>query len=103
MLNWRALPVRLAATLAAGLPEDSRCKLYLAGKNVPDSTQLQAIVADALHRLEWRMFGQTGSRMPPSILARLLGEPNDISNSNVQSYASPADFEAALATIRKGG
>ena len=30
MLDWRSLPVRLAATLAAGLPPDSRCMMHLA-------------------------------------------------------------------------
>ena len=103
MLNWRALPVRLAATLAAGLPEDSRCKMYLTDRHIPDSIQLQAVMADELRWIEWRFFAQPGSRRPPSIRAALLGEQADTPDSNVQSYASPADFEAALATIRKGG
>lgn len=103
ILDWRALPVRLAATLAAGLPEGSRCMMYLSSRRIPDGVQLQAIAADALHRLEWRLFGQPGSRMPPSILSRLLGEPDAASDSNVQSYASPEEFDAACAAILRGG
>ena len=36
VLDWRSLPVRLAATLAAGLPPDSRCMMHLAGQKLPE-------------------------------------------------------------------
>lgn len=102
MLDWRALPVRLAATLAAGLPGASRCKLMLTGQRIPAEIQLQAVMTDSLHRLEWRLFGREGSKPPPSILAELLGLPETEAGSDVQSYDTPAEFEAACAVLKGG-
>ena len=48
MLDWRSLPLRLAATLAAGLPEDSRSMMKASGKTVPLHIELQAYTADRL-------------------------------------------------------
>lgn len=103
MLDWRALPLRLAATLAAGLPEESRSRMKLCGQKVPLRIQLLALNADALHRLEWRMFGPAGSKQPPSVLADLLDLPEARPGGDVQSYDSPEEFEAARAAILEGG
>lgn len=103
MLNWRALPLRLAATLAAGLPENSRSMLQHTGQTAPLDTRLLAYAADTLKLLEWRLFGKEGSRPPPSVLARLLGVPEAEPGGDVQSYDSPDDFEAALAALKGGG
>ena len=94
MLDWRSLPVRLAATLAAGLPPDSRCML-------PEKTLMDAAAVDALHRIEWRLIGCPGSRPPDSILAALT-DPDTGDAGNVQSFDSPEDFEAALAAMKGG-
>ena len=102
MLDWRGLPLRLAATLAAGLPEESRSRMKLCGQKVPLRIQLLALNADTLHRLEWRMFGEAGSKQPPSVLADLLGLPEAKPGGDVQSYDSPEDFEAARAAILEG-
>ena len=39
VLDWRALPLRLAATLAAGLPETSRSLRKAAGRTVDFETK----------------------------------------------------------------
>lgn len=101
MLCWRTLPLRLAATLAAGLPEDSRSMLKLRGLRISNETQLLAAAADSLIRLEWRLFGREGSTMPPSILADLMELP-ERDSSDVQSYDSPEEFETALAALKGG-
>ncbi len=101
MLYWRNLPLRMAATLAAGLPEESRSMLKLRGQRISNETQLLASMADSLIRLEWRLFGREGSTMPPSILADLMELP-ERDSSNVQSYDSPEEFEAALAALKGG-
>lgn len=101
MLDWRSLPVRLAATLAAGLPPDSRCMMHLAGQKLPEKTLMDAAAVDALHRIEWRLIGCPGSRPPDSILAALTNlDTGDA--GNVQSFDSPEDFEAALAAMKGG-
>lgn len=99
MLDWRALPPRLAATLAAGLPEESRSMLKLRGWTIPTDTQLLASMADSLLRLEWRAFG-TGGRVPRSILAQLMELPD--SRGRVRGYATGKEFDAACAALRGG-
>ena len=93
MLDWRSLPLRLAATLAAGLPEAS-------GKTVPLHIELQAYTADRLTQILWGLSNDT--RTVPSVLADLHGLSAD-SDTDVQSYDSPEEFEAALAALKGGG
>lgn len=47
VLDWRALGLPLAATLAAGLRENSRTRMALAGAKVPTETLLLGQAADA--------------------------------------------------------
>ena len=102
MLNWRGLPVRLAATLAAGLPEESRCRMRLAGQQLPTAVMLAASEVDALHRIEWRLIGQPGVSPPRSILDALT-QIGDDDRGDVKSCDSPEDFESARAAFMKGG
>ena len=94
MLDWRSLPLRLAATLAAGLPEDSRSMMKASGKTVP------LHIADRLTQILWGLSNDT--RTVPSVLADLHGLSAD-SDTDVQSYDSPEEFEAALAALKGGG
>lgn len=103
MLNWRSLPVRLAATLAAGLPPDSRSRMVLAGETVTLENTLRALIVDQLNRLEWRLCDGRAETRPKSLLAALRGEPDEIDSGSVQSFDSPEDFEAAMAAIEGGG
>ena len=48
VFDWRALPARLAATLAAGLRDDSRVKLAAAGSKVSPQLLVAALAADSL-------------------------------------------------------
>lgn len=100
MLHWRRLPLRLAATLAAGLPRDSRSMQRLAGQKAPESLLLQAAVVDSLHGIEWQLAGCPGGRPPASVLAALNGRQED--GGEVRAYDSPEDFEAACAALRGG-
>lgn len=100
MLDWRSLPLRLAATLAAGLPEDSRSMMKASSKTVPLHIELQAYTADRLTQILWGLSNDT--RTVPSVLADLHGLSAD-SDTDVQSYDSPEEFEAALAALKGGG
>ena len=101
VLNWRSLPVRLAATLAAGLPPDSRSMMLLVGETVTLENTLRAIIADSLARFEWQMFGGPGSPRPVSILAALHGTGEE-EPTNIRTFDSPEEFEAAMAAVGGG-
>lgn len=98
VLDWRALRTSLAATLAAGLPKDSRSFLRICGQRLTTAQQLQAASLDSLNRIEWRLIGCPGHKPPDSVLSAL--EAKEDSKSNVQAFASPDDFEAALAAAK---
>ena len=101
--DYRSLPVKLVATLSAGLRADSRIKLSVAGSPVSQDTILLATIAD---RVEAFRYGFTddaskGRNRPTSLVEALLGEETKHRNkSGVKSFESPKDFEAALARIR---
>lgn len=96
ILRYREHPARLIATLAAGLRDDARIKLRLAGVKAPLDTLLLASSADSLSWLRWSQTEQarSGSGCPGSILAALLGtaEPAE---SPVMAFETGAEFEAA--------
>lgn len=60
-------------------------------------TELLAYAADRLTQVLWRLHKDTSK--PPSVLADLRGEAD---SSNVQSYASAEEFDAALAALKGG-
>lgn len=97
VLDWRVLPLRLAATLAAGLPETSRSLRKAAGRAVDFETELLAYAADRLTQVLWWLHNDMSK--PPSVLADLRGEAD---TSNVQCYASAEEFDAALAALKGG-
>ena len=94
VLDYRALPLVTAATLAQGLPDTSRIKRKISGAGAVDTqTALLAIIADRVGHIAW-MFseaGQKGRDHPASILDTLTGktEPEAV------GYDSAEDFFAA--------
>lgn len=99
-MNWRALPLRLAATLAAGLPQDSRCGALRSGTARPVEQLLLAVIADRIGLLTWRLLGAAG-QPPPSLFAALHGDAED-TDSAVQSFDTPEEFMAALRAAEGG-
>ena len=95
ILNMRALPLRLAATLAFGLRDDSRIRLKLGGSRVNADTMLSAIIADRLGMLVWFQTedGRKNRRRPKSLAAKLSSAEND--TENVIGYDSGEDFMEA--------
>ena len=89
-------------TLAAGLPEESRSRMHLAGQKLPTSAMLAASGVDALHRIEWRLIGQPGSSPPRSLLAALTGAETE-ERRDIESFDSPDAFDSARASVLKGG
>lgn len=93
ILDWRALPVSMLATLSVGLRDDSRIKLHMSG-SIPCSDMLLAAAVDRLSLLVWANTkdGQNGIGQPTSILSVLLGETQD---NNRAGFESPMAFEQA--------
>ena len=92
--DYRAFPVKLIATLAAGLRDDSRIKMRLAGTHVRPSFLLSAMAVDALNILVWQQTedGHKGRNAPDRIARHLLGEEMK-ENKNIATFSTPEEFE----------
>lgn len=100
--DYRSLPVRLAATLAAGLRAESRIKMKMSGIPVRQDTLLLASITDqvALFRYGFTEDAKKKQNRPNSVVAELLGEPSKKKEAGVVGFNTPEEFEAALARIR---
>ena len=98
ILNYRSLPVRLVATLAAGLRDNSRIKLKAAGVPIGLDTILLASIAD---RIEMFRFGFTDhkGKEPESLVKRLMGEEKT-EKPDTRAFNSPEELKRALARAR---
>lgn len=75
VFNWQELPPTLVATLAFGLPADSRTKKKLTGQKLTLTEQLLALIVDDVRRSNWMRTkdGYKGRNQPESIYERLMG------------------------------
>ena len=94
VLDWRSLPLPLAATLAAGLPRESRCRSRSEGREWPTETLLLAVLCDYVGLALWRLAGGPESdREPPEgMLSALLGREPKKQETAVQSFESGEAF-----------
>lgn len=92
--DLRALPVSTLATLAAGLRDNSRIKMRLAGVKVSRAEMFLAAAVDRLSLLVWAKTenGRNNVNRPKSVLSILLGEEEQ--KSDVQSFDSAEDFNS---------
>lgn len=97
VLDWRALPVSLSATLAAGLPEGSRCIRRANESAAPPDTLLLAAILDRLQLWLWMNADprRRGSEPPDSVMARLTGKATGREPERLRSFSSGAEFDAA--------
>lgn len=95
ILDYKALPVPLAATLAAGLRDDSRCKMALSGTRVKTEHVLLAAIVDRLSILLWSRSADAKHRKnrPRSIVQMMLSDGK--ADSDVIAFDTAEDFEAA--------
>lgn len=96
VLNWRGLPLSLAATLAAGLPRDSRSKRRLRGDVFSMDTLLLARIVDGVNLILWR-YSKEGTDKPESILEALLGSSETKPKPRV--FRSGAEFMRAYEQV----
>lgn len=98
--DYRSLPVKLAATLSAGLRDTSRIKMLMAGAPASYDTILLATIADRVEAFRYG-FSEDATRginRPESLVASIFGEKTE--KAGKVSFATPEEFEAALARIR---
>lgn len=101
ILDFRALPVETLAALSAGLREDSRIKMKMAGIKIPADILMMAAAVDRLSLLVWLQTkdAEHGGNRPPSVLEILMGEE---STGGVMSFNSGMEFEEAREKIMRG-
>lgn len=94
ILNYRALPVSLLATLAVGLRETSRIKMRLCNAEMPLNSLLLAAMVDRLSVLVWAHSkdGQNGKNRPKSVLALLTGKEPE---RQVMAFDTAEEWQAA--------
>lgn len=99
ILDYKALPVSLVATLAAGLRDDSRCKMALSDTRVKTEHILLAAIVDRLSILLWSQSkdARHGRNRPKSIVQTILSSGK--ADSSVIAFDTAEDFEAARQRI----
>ena len=102
VLNLRALPARLAGTLAVGLRPDSRIKQKITGAPAGADTLLLASIADAARLYIWRQTkeGQKGRNAPDSLFGAIFGHKKSIETG--PGFETPEDFRAWRRTMTGG-
>ena len=98
--DYRSLPLRLVATLAAGLREDSRIMLLAAGAPVKQDTLLLATIADRVEAFRYSFADPKKSRNVPVSLVETLYGGGKTKANGVTSFRTAEAFEATLARIR---
>ena len=97
VLDWKALPLKTAAALSAGLRDNSRIKMKLSGQKIDCETVLLAAIADRLSMLVWfrTIDGVNNRNRPESILTRLIGDDQEQEEKDFRVFRTPEEFEAA--------
>ena len=101
VFDYRSLPLRTAARLAAGLRDNSRIMMKLSGFRVPIDTMLLAHAVDGINMLMWSKTkdGRKNTNRPSSILQAITSEKKE---NPVRGFSSAEDFELEKARILRG-
>ena len=103
--DYRSLPVKLVATLSAGLRDDSRIKMAAAGATARQDILLLATIADRVEafRYGFSSDAEKGINQPLSLVDTILGRETEKANKEgVVSFGSVDEFEAAMARFNTG-
>ena len=99
--DYRSLPVKLAATLSAGLRDNSRIKLYASDLGASQDTILLAIIADRIEALRYGFSEDSAKkRNKPTPIAEAYLNVREKEATEAVSFNTGAELEAALARIR---
>ena len=102
--DYKALPLDLCATLAAGLRDTSRIKAKLGGFNSTLDIMFLAITSDKLSNLVWFQTkdGAQGKNRPPSLYEAIMNLGKE-EEAELQGFDSPEEFWAARNKLLLGG
>lgn len=103
ILDYKALPLRLAATLAAGLPLYSRSKSGDSCRGADLRLLICARAADRLGEIAWMLAGNPDTDRPASLTAALLGQAPEEASGGITGFDSPEELMKALYGETKGG
>lgn len=103
ILDYKALPLRLISTLAAGLPLYSRSKSGDSCRGADLRLLICARAADRLGEIEWMLAGNPDMGRPASLTAALLGQAPEEASGGIEGFDSPEDLMKALYGETKGG
>lgn len=97
--DYRSLPVKLAATLSAGLREDSRIKMAASGAPATQDTILLATIADRVEAFRYGFSedASKGINQPVSLVEAIFGEESKSKNKNGIGFKSVEELEAFFA------
>lgn len=104
--DYRSLSPRMAAVFSCGLRDNSRIKLAMSDTRYPLETIISVLTFDAVNWLRWAQSksAQDGGDPPERIYDKLFGHgDNDSKDSDVVTFDSPEEFEAARRKIIEGG
>lgn len=104
IFDMQGMPVKLLASLACGLREDSRIKMRMEGARVDNKTLLLACIADALNLLVWARTkkDKTGTGGPKSFVKALTQEPS-AEKKQIQGFSTGEEFDAYWKSVTGGG
>lgn len=93
--DYRSLPARMVATLAVGLRNDSRIKMFLSNEPLPFEQMMMVKIYDVLNWLAWveiRTNSKSKSKPPERLEDRIRKKTAE--KSDAQVFNTVADFEA---------
>lgn len=103
VFNWRELPLKTAAILASGLPQDSRSRMKLSGQKLKTTESMLLALLDDLRTLTWAFLqahSETKIPAPRSVLKQALEHDQQ---PKVLSFRTPEEFELRRRQIIEGG
>ena len=100
--DYRSLPARTVATLAAGLRDNSRIMLKMSDQSVSFERLMLIKIYDTVNWIAWTKTkdAQKGRRAPESMLSKLIKKNEE--KDNVLVFDSVEDFERKREEILKG-
>ena len=96
--DYRSLPVRLVATLSAGLRDTSRIKMKASNASISLEETLLAMLVDRVEMLRYGFSENARKRkdVPKSVLEMLTKQDNH----KAGGFKTPEEFDAWLEKVR---
>jgi len=100
ILNYKALPATMAATLAVGLGDNSRIKRKLNNQPATAEVIISTALLDTLNQIAYRL--SDGSGTPPESLIGKLFEEHEPIKKMCMGFDSEKDCEKYRAELLRG-